>query len=709
MIIRRVHVRRFRKLVDQAFDCGPGLNVIRGRNDAGKSTLHLAFSAALFPIRPSEAQSYGPWGEERPGEITIEFEVDECVYRLHKDLGSRKVLLLGSETRWEAPKAVEEQIGKVLGLSSVSLFRATAHIGQWELSAVQDEKQEIGTRLARIMTGGESDAGRILNALDDRIQRLEVGLRRPSKTPGPLKRDADRVAWLTGEQRRLAAEVDAVERGAAERDHLTVRITEREQSVREDAALLEANRRLHDLDRRWDELNRRATELRALLDRIEEASRDLDAAGRDEALTMVPPDSHAVQNLREAAWRAEMLRRESRTDERTEGATGPRTGLTPWWSLAGAFVAVGAGLGGMALLLRHEVVGGIGAFALAFVAGAALIAARRHAAAIEAGVRSRWREDTRRQTEARQRSAAEAEETVRRLLGALGVSSVQEAVERQERAARARVRQDSAARVLNGLLGGRTRESVAEEYQRVVVELGATQAQRDAPDLVLRRLDPAAFQHLQTEADRRRQELESARAARHALDGRLSGRFPQEDLARTEEELAETRARLAREQRQVEVLKLTRDVLEEAHKYTIVPGKERLEERASEYLRVLTGGTYERVTVDAQTLAPRVWVGPPKEWADVASREIGSGAVDQCYLALRLGLVDLLTEGRKPPLFLDDPFLAYDEERQAAAMDLLRALARDRQIFLFTCRGIYDAYADHLLLLGDVRASAPAS
>ncbi len=417
--------------------------------------------------------------------------------------------------------------------------------------------------------------------------------------------------------------------------------------------------------------------------------------------------------------RAEMLRRESQTDEATEGAprlggpakgtSGSRSVVTPWWILAATFVAVGAGLGGVALLLRHQVVGGIGTLALALITGTALIAARRQAAAVEAGVHSRWREDAQRHAEARRQSAAEAEERARCLLDALGVSSVQEAVERQERFARAHAWQDSAARVLNRLLGGRTRESVADEYQRVVVELGATQAQREGPDLALRRHDPAAFQHLQTEADRRRQELDSARAARHALDGRLSGRFPQEDLARIEEELAETRARLAREQRQVEVLKLTRDVLEEAHKYTIVPGKDRLEQRASEYLRALTRGTYERITVDAETLAPRVWVGRPKEWADVASREIGSGAVDQCYLALRLGLVDLLTEGRHPPLFLDDPFLAYDEERQAAAMDLLRALARDRQIFLFTCRDIYDADADHLLLLGDVRASAPAS
>ncbi len=50
MIILRVHVRRFRKLAGQVLECGPGLNVIRGRNDSGKSTLHEAFSAALFPI-----------------------------------------------------------------------------------------------------------------------------------------------------------------------------------------------------------------------------------------------------------------------------------------------------------------------------------------------------------------------------------------------------------------------------------------------------------------------------------------------------------------------------------------------------------------------------------------------------------------------------------------------------------------------------------
>jgi uncharacterized protein YhaN len=61
---------------------------------------------------------------------------------------------------------------------------------------------------------------------------------------------------------------------------------------------------------------------------------------------------------------------------------------------------------------------------------------------------------------------------------------------------------------------------------------------------------------------------------------------------------------------------------------------------------------------------------------------------------------------RRPPLFLDDPFLTYDEVRQAAAMRLLRDLSRNRQIFLLTCRSDYHKYADHVIELDAASATA---
>jgi DNA repair exonuclease SbcCD ATPase subunit len=731
VIIRRVHVRRFRKLADQVLECSAGLNIICGRNDAGKSTLHAAICAALFPIRPSEARTYGPWGEDRPGEIAIEFEADGRAYRLHKDFASQKTALTCGATCWDTPKEVTEEVGRLLGLRSLALFRATAHVGQWDLAAVEKEQQEIGTRLVRIMTGGDSDADRIRKALDEKIRHMEVGLRGVAKTPGPLKAGEDRVARLAAEQQRLGGEVAQIEQAAAERDRLAAQIADLDRQVRDDEALLEANRCLRELDRRCEELGRRAAELRDLLDRIDGASRDLEQAGSHAAQAPAPAEPEALRALTAAAVRAEVLEREAEALAAASGAVpaaevpepdGPSRGArarTPGGPGAeshgprraraayGTAAALAAATAGAGFLLGHSPAWGAGLLlAVVLLGSAALLAYRRQArAAVDAEILARQRDEQARRLAARRDEARDARDEVQRQLRALGASSVEDALDRQERWLEARRRQESARQVLEGLLGGRSRSAVAEEYQRVLVDLGAARAQRDAPDLGLRRLDPAAFQRLQADAGRRRRDLEDARAHLQRLEGRLLGRSPHEDLARVEEELEEARARLARARRQVEVLRLTRDVLAQAYDEIVALGKDRLEQLAGEYLRALSGGAYERLRVDKQTLAPQVWVGPPKEWAEVAAREIGSGGVDQCYLALRLGLVDLLSEDRRPPLFLDDPFLAYDEHRQAAAMALLRRLAGERQIFLFTCRSVYGAYADCLQMLGEVGAA----
>jgi len=721
VIIRRVRIRRFRKLVDQTLECGPGLNVIHGRNDAGKSTLHLAFSAVLYPVRPSEVKTYGTWGDGDPGEITVEFEAGGRSYRLWKDLASRRVgLLVSGESPIDDPKRIEERIGELLGLTSLSLFRATVHISQWDLAGVQKEQQEIGTRLARIVTGGDADAARVLSALEDRIRRLEVGLQRPAKIPGPLKSDQDRLTVLAAEQQRLAREVEAIERAAAERDRLGLQIGELEQQVRNDEALLAANRRLLDLETEWKRASARATELESLLDRIARAARDVEAADRDDALSLPPIDPEALRRLQDAEARVRVLEAASskETAPDTPGAApgggGRRSiqdrlfgGMGP---AAFGLAALLAGAVGVVLLAAGRILPGAAALAAALLLGGVAVAAREHRsrrATREAVVLAR-RQDLIRAAEERRRAAHEAAGEVERHLQALGVPSLEGARDRAERLERARLRQGSSRTLLSELLGGRTRDEITADHQRVLLELGIIRAQREDPDLVLRQLDAAGFQRLQAEAAARKVRLNEAQSALHRLEGRIMGRSPHEDLARMEEEIAETRARLARHQRLAEVLKLARAVLFEAHRSTIVPGKAMLEERAGWYLGELSGGAYDRVAVDEHSLAPRVWVGPPKEWADVAAREIGSGAVDQCYLALRLALVDVLCDDRRPPLFLDDPFLAYDAHREQSALSFLRRLARDRQIFLLTCRGEYHDHADQVIELGEVSAaSAP--
>ena len=709
MNISRLHIRRFRKLVDQVLECRPGLNVIYGRNDAGKSTLHLAFSAALYPVRPAAARSYETWGDGEAGEIVLEFEVQGRSYRLHRDFRARRVTLQRGGQTWEHPREVEQRIGEMLGLASLNLFRATAHIQQWDLAGVQEEKREIGTRLAQIVTGGDRDAVRVLRDIDEKVRSLEVGLRHPSKTPGPIRRDQDRIASLAADQDRCAAEVQAIERAATERDQLGDQLAALERQVRDDEELLKANRRRLELDAQWTQLSACEAELRSLLDRIARASLEADAADRDEVLWRPAPDRQAIARLLEADARARLCPATPHVPPPAAGAppgsgdrsrrTAPRRHRHAGWAVS-SIAAVIAVVIAAALAAQGSARWAAGALAVAGVLAASAVAARTRAAKEEGEARAqaRLQEDRVRQAEAQRR---EAVGEVDRQLGELGVSSVPAALELASRRERARDRQAASRNLLAQLLGDRSLEAIAEAHRQAVRHLAVVGAHREDADLRLRQLDPAGFQRAQAAAEERRQRLTDLRASAQRLDGRLGGRPPQEELARIEEELQETGDRLLRCGRYVEVLRLARGVLLEAYRRTIVPGKSLLEERAGQYLRALSDGVYDRVTVDEHTLTPRIWVGLPKGWADVdeQTRELGSGAADQTYLGLRLALLDLLCGDRRPPLFLDDPFLTYDEVRQAAAMRLLRDLSRDRQIFLLTCRSDYHKYADHVIEL----------
>jgi uncharacterized protein YhaN len=83
----------------------------------------------------------------------------------------------------------------------------------------------------------------------------------------------------------------------------------------------------------------------------------------------------------------------------------------------------------------------------------------------------------------------------------------------------------------------------------------------------------------------------------------------------------------------------------------------------------------------------------------VPVERLSQGTIDQVYLAARIELVRLVTQDRRPPLIFDDPFVTYDDERAARAVDMLRGLAADHQILYLTTSTRYDAVADKVIEL----------
>lgn len=108
----------------------------------------------------------------------------------------------------------------------------------------------------------------------------------------------------------------------------------------------------------------------------------------------------------------------------------------------------------------------------------------------------------------------------------------------------------------------------------------------------------------------------------------------------------------------------------------------RISQRAQELFAQLTGGRYNRLTLSEDL---SLNAGAQDEDTLRASLWRSDGTVDQLYLALRLAVAGELTPDA--PLILDDALVRFDDQRLAAAMDILRQEAQSKQVILFTCQG----------------------
>ncbi|WBW49676.1 AAA family ATPase [Peptoniphilus equinus] len=102
-----------------------------------------------------------------------------------------------------------------------------------------------------------------------------------------------------------------------------------------------------------------------------------------------------------------------------------------------------------------------------------------------------------------------------------------------------------------------------------------------------------------------------------------------------------------------------------------------LKEKAGAYFKAITEGKYSAIAMDNH-LKVKVLDETSQRMVDVS--DLSEGTADQLFLALRLGAADCLIQGA--PLILDDHFITYDDRRLKATLNFLGTL--NRQILIFT-------------------------
>lgn len=121
--------------------------------------------------------------------------------------------------------------------------------------------------------------------------------------------------------------------------------------------------------------------------------------------------------------------------------------------------------------------------------------------------------------------------------------------------------------------------------------------------------------------------------------------------------------------------------------------------RTASIFKELTQGKYSNVAVS------RDFAITFENSSDRTLREWGylsSGTIDQAYLALRLAITELVTDGREAlPLLLDDIFTLYDDTRASEGMRFINEYRqksdKSQQVLLFTC---HNRIADMGIKLG---------
>lgn len=231
MILRRLQLHPFAGSADREVRFEPGLNVVLGPNEAGKSTLRRAIRQALLvstKLSKREADSEVlpllPLGGGDTIRVSVELAEGDAIWKLSKRWSpgnSASELTRPDGGLVTEPTAVEEALGTVLGLTRGTwdhvLFAAQGKIGE---SLEQLEKRthlpELNEHLRRAVfeTDGVS-LEKLATLIDARhgaaFGRWDTALKRPEGNRGldqPWARGAGAIllAWYEREAARLALE-----------------------------------------------------------------------------------------------------------------------------------------------------------------------------------------------------------------------------------------------------------------------------------------------------------------------------------------------------------------------------------------------------------------------------------------------------------------------------------------------------------------------
>jgi DNA repair exonuclease SbcCD ATPase subunit len=712
MLLKRIAIKNFKRLVDFQAQFSPGINVVKGPlNEMGKSTLLEGIVVALFHNPKSTAKGlkgYVSWGSIRQYQTSLEFENNDNKYLLEKDFDKGTVRLIDENTREELDtfKEISKKMTELLGTNSDGLFTCTSCIRQSQVSEISSGEKEISESLEEIITGGEEGtlASQVIQKLDDKISEIRKGLDRPARIKGSLASLRDQQSEYLRKCDEVGSEVSRVEAQKIELVEVNKQLAKFKEQYENAKALLDKNKQRKEIEASVERLTKDYNSVEEILTRIKKQEEDFKKA--DEALQTIEgfKDKQRASEFRKELDAIQNRRGDIENDlaMRERELAGAKENLNIRKSVR--FFGSGVGIATAIMILTGGIIGtlvgpvyllsliilGAALLVITIKASRALIRDKTTISVVEGRIQD--------MKEALGKLGKEEQE----LLANAKCNSVAEFNNKERDAYNCREMKEKAENRLDGMLSGKTIQDFERQRTEVARKL-AVEGEKLTDDLRETGLNPEEYIELERKVrnlDAKQAELETQKRRCEVIIEQA--RFNIEDQIKLEEELESFEEALKQEEKKVKVYGLARDFVSKAKDEALSSITDILREKIQEYFEIFTNGKYKQLEVkkdDKEALEFWVYSDEKGDW--VKPEELSGGVIDEFYLAFRLALAALIFGDKKPPLILDDPFVNFDSVRLANTLNFFKTLASDYQIIIFTLGDLYDKVANNIILLGE--------
>lgn len=187
MRLLELHIDGFGKFHDRTISFNDGINIIYGKNEAGKSTLHTFIRGMLFGIERGRGRAakndlytkYEPWENSGTYEGWLRLEKDGTIYRIERRFRKEnKSLKIINETKGLEEEATPAFVSNLLDGLTETMYNNTISIGQLKSATEDGMVTELKNYITNMNTTGNISLNitKATAFLRNQKRSLEAGL-----------------------------------------------------------------------------------------------------------------------------------------------------------------------------------------------------------------------------------------------------------------------------------------------------------------------------------------------------------------------------------------------------------------------------------------------------------------------------------------------------------------------------------------------------